>query len=944
MPEDTTLSGTYTVQVCTHEYTYTHTSGTTKHTQFCQYCGDTKAETDCSFTWTGTVGKCGCGAALKVTVSGTDKLTYDGTAKEPGVTVTLDGTALNASEYTVAYDSNVNAGNNTASVIVSGANWKYTQKFAIQKAPLTITVSDQVITYGQSIAQETDKVTVAGLCSGDSLGGITLTASTENVPGGNIIPFSAVIKNSNGQDVTGNYQITYVKGTLIINKTDAKIETAPSGKTGLIYNGASQELVDAGTANVGDVVYSLTETGPYSKAISTGINAGSYTVWYRVEDTSNYNGTEPISVDVSIDKAVISPQAGTLYVQNNREQSYQYELTQLLPALDNGKSYGTVSYTLGVDAVDISGGYYTDGARITGTVLTLPIQKAEAEDGAEIGTVSVTISSQNYEDMKATINVISVDKMPVNITGVSVAEQEYNGKAVECTGTPRAVDSGGNTVTINSEDYQYTWQTAEGKDLNGAPKDAGSYLLIVSVDNDTYIGSSTISFVIDKASITIMANSMTADKGSGEPVLTYTISGLAEGEALAVEPTLTCNADMNTAGRYPITASGAAVPDTGNYHTEITYVPGALTVTVSTSGGSSGSSGGGNSGSSGGGNSGGSGGNNSGNGSGGENNGDGGQGSSGDNGGGNITPGVPALPTVTDTNPGTDTETVKPGTGNTIRPGKGTESGSSTAKEERPDTGIPFIKGEDGKNGWNVIRAEEEKAEEGSVINVDMNGTAVVPGDIFDSIKGRDITITFDMGNGIIWSVDGKSITRDASRDKADDIDLTVRTGGSAVPVEIVNNVTGEHYSIQLSLAHDGEFGFIAVLSINLGKENAGYIASLYYYNEDTGELEFICADGVAQDGTVSIAFTHASDYVIVVDRVVEEESGIEEAAQMEGTDSAQTQDRTDGNGGAVMESPKEGQSRSRNLTGLIVAGIIVLAGIGAGIVVAVKKKKEKEE
>lgn len=39
-----------------------------------------------------------------------------------------------------------------------------------------------------------------------------------------------------------------------------------------------------------------------------------------------------------------------------------------------------------------------------------------------------------------------------------------------------------------------------------------------------------------------------------------------------------------------------------------------------------------------------------------------------------------------------------------------------------------------------------------------------VPGDIFDSIKGKDITITFGMGNGIILSVDGKSITRDASR------------------------------------------------------------------------------------------------------------------------------------------------------------------------------------
>ena len=56
------------------------------------------------------------------------------------------------------------------------------------------------------------------------------------------------------------------------------------------------------------------------------------------------------------------------------------------------------------------------------------------------------------------------------------------------------------------------------------------------------------------------------------------------------------------------------------------------------------------------------------------------------------------------------------------------------------------------------------------------------------------------------------------------------------MPVDIVNNVTGERYSIQLSLSYEGEFGFTAVLSIGLGKENAGYTASLYYYNESTGE------------------------------------------------------------------------------------------------------------
>ncbi len=45
------------------------------------------------------------------------------------------------------------------------------------------------------------------------------------------------------------------------------------------------------------------------------------------------------------------------------------------------------------------------------------------------------------------------------------------------------------------------------------------------------------------------------------------------------------------------------------------------------------------------------------------------------------------------------------------------------------------------------------------MIRVDTNGTAIVPGDIFDSIRGRDVTVTFDMGEGILWKADGKSVT-----------------------------------------------------------------------------------------------------------------------------------------------------------------------------------------
>lgn len=254
--------------------------------------------------------------------------------------------------------------------------------------------------------------------------------------------------------------------------------------------------------------------------------------------------------------------------------------------------------------------------------------------------------------------------------------------------------------------------------------------------------------------------------------------------------------------------------------------------------------------------------------------------------------------------------------------------GNGSTEENRPDTGLPFIKGEDGKNGWDVIRAEEEMAKDGDTIHIDMNGSTVVPGDIFDSIKGRDITITFDMGDGILWSVDGKSITTD----KAGDIDFSVKTGVSAIPVDIINNVTGESYSIQISLAYEGEFGFTAVLSIGLGKENAGYTASLYYYNKNTGELEFICKDTVAQDGTVSLSFTHASDYVIAIDGDEEESGDTTEPAQPETPDGDSD--------GAAEKSPQTGQAW-RPLWFIVIGVLVVI--MGTGVFFVMRRKKEDE-
>ena len=86
--------------------------------------------------------------------------------------------------------------------------------------------------------------------------------------------------------------------------------TAPTANT-LTYNGNEQELVTAGSTDFGKVLYSLDGTN-YSKDIPKATDAGTYTVYYKV-DTDNYfyapqtvevtiaeeSKTEPITTQIS---------------------------------------------------------------------------------------------------------------------------------------------------------------------------------------------------------------------------------------------------------------------------------------------------------------------------------------------------------------------------------------------------------------------------------------------------------------------------------------------------------------------------------------------------------------------------------------------------------------------------------------------------------------------
>ena len=164
--------------------------------------------------------------------------------------------------------------------------------------------------------------------------------------------------------------------------------------------------------------------------------------------------------------------------------------------------------------------------------------------------------------------------------------------------------------------------------------------------------------------------------------------------------------------------------------------------------------------------------------------------------------------------------------------------------------------------GWDDIRDELENAEKGDEITIDMGDETKVPAEIFESLAGKDVEISFDLGD-IQWSVNGADIPTDTD---FTDLDLGASLGTSGIPVNVINTITGERDSVQMTLAHNGEFGFTMTLTAPLGKENAGYWANLYHYDEADEQLTFETAAEIDADGSVSLPMSHASQYAIVID------------------------------------------------------------------------------
>ena len=111
-----------------------------------------------------------------------------------------------------------------------------------------------------------------------------------------------------------------------------------------------------------------------------------------------------------------------------------------------------------------------------------------------------------------------------------------------------------------------------------------------------------------------------------------------------------------------------------------------------------------------------------------------------------------------------------------------------------------------------------------------------------------------------------------------------------------------------------------------MDQKNAGLYASLYYYNEQTGEMEFICEEEIAEDGSVALTFTHASEYILVGDaKTTEQEPADTETGNVQPADTG------------IVAAPAQEENHTAWWIFLIGAAA---AAVGAFAVILVNRKR----
>ncbi|MCR5624902.1 MAG: hypothetical protein K6G11_06605, partial [Lachnospiraceae bacterium] len=523
------------------------------------------------------------GRSLEITAGSAEK-TYDGTALTSKTYKITDG-SLSDGDIIESIDvegtiTKVGETDNTASNVrmINGYGKDVTNNYdvnyvngtlKVNKRDITITANSQESVYtGEALKDEGYKVTdasgdeKAALASGDSISKIEVTGEQTEVGSSANVASGAVITNSNDENVTDSYNITYVDGTLSVYSYGLEITAVDDIK---VYDGkpltGSAYKITGGKLIEGDYIDSIEYDG-------SQINVGSSEVIPANVVIKNAEGK-----DVTVNYA-LTYKPGTLSVSKKliaikaNDASKVYDATPL--TMDGyivtdmeGKTENTICEGDSISEITTKGSITYAGT----TASKVSNAKLVNEAGEDV-TANYDITYVDGELMVTEKSlVITADSAEKVYDGISLSKDTYTVEGLEGSDSVKSVKIKGSIKYFGTDD--------------NTPSNA----VIVDADGREVTSSYIITYRTGTLSITKKELVVTADSeekeydGKALYAMTYTSTTLVDGD-LIVSATVSgeqVGIGSSESKVYDIMIINEAREDVTESY-DITYVPGTLTI------------------------------------------------------------------------------------------------------------------------------------------------------------------------------------------------------------------------------------------------------------------------------------------------------------------------------------------------------------------------------
>jgi len=584
-------------------------------------------------------------ATLTVTAQNATKI-YDKVAYNGGNGIAYAGfvtgdNAANSVTGTVVYAGTsqgaINVANNY-SIIPSGlssANYAITYgngTLTINKATLTVTAQNATKTYDKVAYTGGNNVTYTGFITGDNAANsVTGTVSYGGTSQGAVTVNNYTIIPSGLS--SANYSITYVNGSLTINKATLTVTAQNATKIydKVAYTGGNG-ISYAGFITGDNAANSVTGTVSYGGTSQGAVTVNNYTIIPSGLSSANYSITY-VNGSLTINKAaltVTAQNATKIYdkVAYNGGNGIDYAGFVTGDNATNSVT-GTVSYggtSQGAIAVNnytiIPSGLSSANYAITYVNGALTINKATLTVTAQNATKTYDKVAYNGGNGIAYAGFVAGDNASNSVTGTisyggtaqgAITANTYTIIPSGLSSTNYAINYVNGTLTINKAALTVTAQNAT-KTYNGLGYTGGngvSYAGFIAGDNETnnvtgtltYGGTSqnavnvnsyvitpaglsssnySISYVngtltVNKAALVAIAENKARCFGLANPTFTVRYTGFVNNETASVlttAPVVSTTATTNSAaGNYTLAVAGGAA---ANY--TLTYQNGQLTV------------------------------------------------------------------------------------------------------------------------------------------------------------------------------------------------------------------------------------------------------------------------------------------------------------------------------------------------------------------------------